>query len=868
MKTQQDQYSTPYLLPTELPGTSHRYVLTLDEQRCCDLRNAGGKGSSLASLRQQGFPVPAGLVISSDSYDEFLRPVFRSLESLLKDWDADRPGAAADLSTQARKRLEALVIPAAIDEELRSALLRFPSNQGFAVRSSSTLEDLSGAAFAGMHETWLNCHGLPRLLETIRCCYLSLWSERAITYRQHKGFHHLDSRMAVVIQAMVDCEVAGVGFSVHPVTGDLQTMVVNANFGLGDSVVNGEHEVDHLELDKTTGSVSRSIPGQKKTKVVCDPVEGGIREVALDAATGSATCLTSWQIDQLSALMLRVEEATGFPQDIEWGFAKGAVHLFQARPITSIPPRWTRDESAERFPNVMTPLSWDLVDEGFHKSLDHSLDLMGLPSFDGQWFASHDHYIYGNQNAVELYLGRAPFLINNFDDLREVIPDLRSRYRWVQDLPATWSRDLDKFLLGVGRLASQPVEEWNDMPRLWNQIMEISRVGNEYFLPNIAISITQSKLHRVLFHLLSLAVGESRTPELFDSLLAFCETTTWEINRELYDLAVMADQNDNLKATILKEDSRHIIDSEILSRFPEFGRSFESLIERHGHREPELDAYHATWIEVPWIVLDHVRLMLRSLQTTTPPVRKERTLRTRMLQAEVILFAALPEDLHYFFRELLRLTRLYTGLDDREHYQTTRLTPVLRRAVRSFGSRLVEDGHLDDPMDVFFARKADLEAAVASNDEAGWQTLATIINSAKEVYQRDEARRPEWILGEQAEDTNLVDSESGDQQILRGIPASSGQIEGVVCQVWSEADFSSVPEGAILVARTTNPSWTPLFHAAAGVITESGGPLSHGAITAREMHIPAVMAVRDAMLKLPTGQRVRLNGTSGEIQIL
>lgn len=841
--------------------------MELGEARSCEVRNAGGKGASLASLLRQGLPVPAGLVISSSAYDEYLRPAFRPIENLLGARNPDAPCSAAELSRQMRDLLLDLAIPIRVEEELHAALDRFPSGQGFAVRSSSTLEDLAGAAFAGMHETFLNCQHLPRLLAAVRNCYLSLWSERAIAYRDHKGFRHLDSRMAVVIQSMIDCDVAGVGFSVHPVTGDLRTMVINANLGLGDSVVNGEHAVDHIELDKVTGEIRCSIPGRKQSKIVCDPLDGGVRQVDLDATNAAATCLTPCQIDQLGAMMLRVENAAAFPQDIEWGFANGVMHLFQARPITCIPPRWTRDESAERFPNVMTPLSWDLVDAGFHQSLDYSLKLMGSPSFDGQWFASHDHYIYGNQNAVELYLGRPPFVINSLDDLREAIPDLLQRYRWVQDLPVTWSRDLDGFLLQVGRLSSQPVEEWTNVRHLWDHITEIARVGTGYFLPNIAISITQVKLHRVLFHLLTLVTGESRTPRLFDSLMAFCETTTWQINRELHDLAVLAEQDSELKTMILDQDSLGIIDGNALHRFPEFEGLFEAFLASHGHREPELDAYHATWGEVPWIVLDHVRLILRSLKKTPTPVQKEHTLRIRMQKAEASLFARVPGDLQFFFRELLRLARLYTGLDDREHYQTTRLTPPLRRALRTLGSQLVARGFLEDPMDVFFARKASLEEAVMRDEEEGWRALAEIIRTGKDAYRRDELRRPDWVLGELSGNAPAVDADAC-QGTLRGIPASSGQVEGVVCQVLSEADFASVPEGAILVARTTNPSWTPLFHTAAGVITESGGPLSHGAITAREMHIPAVMAVRDALHNLPSGQRVRLNGTRGEIELL
>ena len=158
---------------------------------------------------------------------------------------------------------------------------------------------------------------------------------------------------------------------------------------------------------------------------------------------------------QLTDLLLRIETSYRFPQDIEWGFADGQLFLLQSRPITTIPPRWTRDESAERFPNVITPLTWDFVDSGFHRSLNYSFRLMGFPPFNGKWFGMQEHYIYGNQNAVELYGRRSPFLVRNIEELRAALPKLRDEFRWVQELPVTWARDLDFYLISIGKFMSR-----------------------------------------------------------------------------------------------------------------------------------------------------------------------------------------------------------------------------------------------------------------------------------------------------------------------------------------------------------------------------------------------------------------------------
>src|SRR5262249_24923960 len=268
----------------------------------------------------------------------------------------------------------------------------------------------------------------------------SLWADRAIAYRAQQGFDHRQAAMAVVVQTMVQCEVAGVAFSVNPVSGDLSEIVIDANFGLGESVVSGEGEVDHWTLDKKTGAV-REARIARKTRAARS-AEQGTREVELTAAEGERPALDAAQLAELAALVTKVEGSYRFPQDIEWGLERGRLHLLQARPIATIPPRWTRDESAERFPTVITPLTWYFVDAGFPRSLNHSLALMDFPPFHGKWFGLHGHYVYGNQNAVMLYAARNPLELRSLDDVRARLPSLRHEFRWVQELPVLWSRDL------------------------------------------------------------------------------------------------------------------------------------------------------------------------------------------------------------------------------------------------------------------------------------------------------------------------------------------------------------------------------------------------------------------------------------------
>jgi pyruvate,water dikinase len=837
------------------------YTLSFKDPVAHKIELSGGKGANLALLTQRGFPVPPGFIVTAQTYRSFIGARRDLLAEVPAMAFAD-PGRLREQSEQLRARLAELPLPPEAVAEVRQHLGAFPPGQAFSVRSSSTMEDLASAAFAGQHETYLNCIGEEVIVKRIRDCFLSLWFDRAIAYRHQQGFDHALASMAVVVQQMVQCDVAGVGFSINPVNGSLNEMIVDANFGLGESVVSGQGEVDHFILDKATRAVRSQHIARKTEKVVSVAREvgggSGTKEVALTAEEGSQPCLSAALLDKVGALLLQVESSYRFPQDIEWGFAGGELYLLQSRPITTIPPRWTRDESAERFPNVITPLTWDFVETGFHRSLNHSFRLIGFPPFNGKWFGMHGHYIYGNQNAVELYGRRAPFVARNLEELRAIVPKLREDYRWVQELPVAWSRDLDYYLISLGQFMSEPLAS-KSVREVWQFVLKVNEHGAEYFLPNIAISITHSTLYRLLHHLLKTGFGPE-ADSLFDRLMAYCETRTGTINKELYELAVMVRQQPALEEVFAAHSSQGIVEKELLQAFPEFTQRFQKFLRDHGHREVDFDAYAPTWSEIPWVVLDNVRLILRTPMDQTP-ADKERELKIRMQEAELTLARLLPQDLQFFFAEILRLARAYTSLDDLEHYQTTRLTPALRRGLRELGTRLVQRGVLAEPMDIFFAHQDQIETATLRDDQEGWDKLKEAVRLQKKAYLEDKARTPDWTLGE-AQPAEAT----GD--FLTGLPGSPGQAEGPVFLVLSPEDFPKFPKGAVLVTRTTNPTWTPLFYCAAAVVTESGGPLSHGAVTAREMKLPAVMSVRHVLAVLKNGQRIRVDGTQGRVHIL
>lgn len=837
-------------------------ILHFSEPLASRPENSGGKGANLALLTAGKFDVPQGFIVVAPAYREWIEgiPHWREAVRALAEDDAS---ALAPAAAMFREQLRRVPLPDGLAAEIRSVVNGWPAGTPCAVRSSSTMEDLARAAFAGQHDSFLNCMDPDAVVTAVRDCYISLWNDRAIAYRHRHGFDHAATNMAVVVQQMVNCDTAGVAFSLNPVTGEMGTAVIDANHGLGESVVSGSCEVDHWEIDKETGAILSASIAHKTLRTVYAPA-GGTRDEALGEEMGKAPALTAGQVAEVGALLRRIELWLRFPQDIEWGFTSGRLVILQSRPITTIPPRWTRDESAERFPNVVTPLTWDFVDRGFHQSMAHSFRLMDFPPFAGQWFGKHDHYIYGNQNAVDIYARRFPFNLTSLADLPLLIPRLREQFRWVQELPVRWSRDLDYYLIRLGEFMAEPIEH-KSIPSLWNFVREINAHGTQYFLPNIAISVTQGILYKLLHFLLRQLFEPEETAPLMDGLLAFCETKTGTINKELYDLAQMVKRDSLLERRLCDSGSkRDLWESGVLSReHGDFHQRFLLLMRDHGHREIDFDPYHPLWAEVPWVALEQVRLIVDAPAGPTP-AQRERELKIRSRSAELSLFRRLPEELHFFVHEVIRLARIYTALDDLEHYQTTRLAMPLRKALGTLGQRLVERGILMEPLDIFFAREADLEAAIASDSPLKWQAITRTVTSEKASWEEARIRTPRWI----PDAPDPGSDPAGDGPDMPGLPGSPGMAEGEVYIVSGPQDFAGFPRGSILVARTTSPAWTPLFYAAAAVVTECGGPLSHGAVTAREMGIPAVMSVRRCLTRLTNGCRVRVDGSKGSIRLI
>ena len=312
---------------------------TLIETREDSLELLGGKGRSLAKMKMAGFNVPGGFVVTADAYRTFIEENGLQLDILSKAKPELRAGYP--VFDKCAERIHGLVMQKAINgamlEEIRSAYNSIGIDVPVAVRSSANAEDLPDFSFAGQQETYLNVRGETAVAEAVQKCWASLWTAQAISYRHQNGIDQGSVAMAVVVQVMVPSEVSGILFTANPATGERSEIILNASFGLGEAVVGGEVTPDTFVVDRDDLSVKESILGPKEHQVVYDG-DQGVRMEAISDADREQSCMSAGMIKDLCAGALEIEALNdGQPQDIEWAFCDGVLHLLQSRPITNLP---------------------------------------------------------------------------------------------------------------------------------------------------------------------------------------------------------------------------------------------------------------------------------------------------------------------------------------------------------------------------------------------------------------------------------------------------------------------------------------------------------------------------------------------------
>ncbi|MNK78765.1 Phosphoenolpyruvate synthase [compost metagenome] len=826
-------------------GTDMPFVHPLEGLGRGDLDLAGGKGANLGELVRAGFPVPAGFVVTTDAYQRFVEA--SGLESAIAEavWARICDGAPI------RAAFERAPIPREVEHRILQAFKAL-GTEPVAVRSSATAEDLPEAAFAGQQDTYLNVIGEDALLDAVRRCWASLWTDRAIAYRDRQGLDQQAVKLAVVVQRMVQAEAAGVIFTANPVTGARDEMVVDASPGLGEAVVSGLVTPDHVVLKRRRRGVRIAERRLGRREVVVRSLATGGTEHVSAPQVPTRQAVPDRALRRLADLGSSAERVFGFPLDIEWAWAGGDVYLLQARPITALPDPAPRTNGVVRmvagiFSEILAvrpyPMDVTAWDPALFSAISPMLEELGLGVRPiEELLAEESGVVTGIRGKFPVYptwriLGAPLRLIRaarRYDAIQwRSDPDLTAALAHAQALEARNVRDLT----------------WEEVLATLHEAIRLPRSlagePRRRYFPRAVIATA-----RLRAMLAGLGLSDR-----FAVLLSGIETKTLETNRALEALADRI-RSDETVATAFAANAPDALCSALESSPAgrSFKERFDAFLLEYGHREAVVGtAFEPTWKDAPEVVLALLKGLAQSeSRGSTGPIEWEAA-RDAVLAHPCMKLPALRSS----FRRRLAEARCLLQIREDTHFYATMALPIIRRSVLELGRRLVGIGALQAPEGLFHAKLHEVPQA--------WEPSAQEAAELRAVVDRRQERRASLAERPMVDPRLFKRAEVGADVLVSGMAGSPGVSEGTVCIVREGSEFGKLRPGDVLVAPFTNPAWTPLFQRAAAVVVDSGGPASHAAIVAREYGIPAVMGTVDGTRRLVDGQRVRVDGSNGQV---
>ncbi|HEV2579879.1 MAG TPA: PEP/pyruvate-binding domain-containing protein [Ktedonobacteraceae bacterium] len=878
---------------------------------------AGGKAANLGELTQAGFPVPSGFCVTTEAYalvaeEADFEPILAELAAVRSDDTMQLAKVAAAV----RARLLAAPMPERVGEAIRKAYgeLEHDEPVPVAVRSSATAEDLPFASFAGQQETYLNIIGIEALLDAVRLCWASLWTDRAVSYRVSLGIDQRAVRLAVAVQRMVEADVAGVLFTADPLTGRRRQAVIDANPGLGEAVVSGAVNPDHFVVNTTTGEIVERRLGDKRL-VIRATAGGGTQRVELTGGNTEA-CLSDEQIRTLAALGARVEAHYGAPQDTEWAIdPSGKLWLLQSRPITTLYPL---PDNAPKTDDILRAYFSLNVFQGVYRPLTP----MGIAVFR----------LFGSAIA-------GVFRLPPRDPLRGPSILVEAGGRLFIDVTAALRTAIGrKFLLAAAQVGEAPsgalFQQLMTDPRLsllptprWHLIRAIGSLLEKTRTPLYVLqallwpSTVQRRMTQVRVWLQSLndeaaAASVQQGADLTDRLTALEQrlpgrvtsvfrtipvmmisglgsyalsgrllkgiatademrivlrglphNPTTEMDLELWALAERV-QADAVAAQAVRET----LPERLTQQYREgtlpttLQHGLGEFLHAYGHRGvAEIDLGLPRWSEDPTHILG---VLANYLQLNEPELAPDVQFHRGAQEAEAMVATLTRRAWRkgrlrgVLVRFFLKRTRALAGFREMPKFCLVLLLASIRRSLLSIGKAMEQVGCLEHAGDIFFLTLAEARAALAGKD------LHQIVRERRASYDREVQRRsiPRVLLSDGTEPTVALQAGELAEGTLKGSPASPGRVMAQA-RVILDPTGARLEPGEVLVAPSTDPGWTPLFLTAGGLVMEMGGSMSHGAVVAREYGIPAVVGVPGATERITTGQQITVDGSAGTVYL-
>ncbi|MBV6715589.1 phosphoenolpyruvate synthase [Paenibacillus chitinolyticus] len=860
-------------------------VLGFQEMEKTQLMLVGGKGLNLGELsKMEGIQVPEGFCVTTAGYQKAIEPneTYHALLNRLTGLKVEDRIQIGEISKKIRQIIMEVEIPSDVVKAVTHYLSRFGDEHAYAVRSSATAEDLPHASFAGQQDTYLNIIGLDAILRHISKCWASLFTDRAVIYRMQNGFDHSQVYLSVVVQRMIFPQASGILFTADPITSNRKLLSIDAGFGLGEALVSGLVSADCYKVqeeeivDKRIATKKLAIYGRK---------EGGTETRQIDPNQQKTQTLTEQQILELARIGRQIEAYFGQPQDIEWCLAHDTFYVVQSRPITTLYP----------IPEANDQENHVYVSVGHQQMMTDPIKPLGLSFYLLITPAPM------RKAGGRLFVDVAPRLATPVG--RETLLNALGSDPLIKGaLMTIIERDFIKLLPNdqtapiPGRsITDRPAQFEND-PTIVSDLIKRSQTSIEELKQNI-----QTKSGSDLFDFILEDIQELKKilfdPQSSAVFMAAINATSW-INENMNEWLGEKNAADTLSQSVPGNITSemglallHVAD--VIRPYPEVidylqhakeDNFLDELVKFDGGKETqdsiydylskygmrctgEIDITRTRWSEKP---LTLVPLILGNIKNFEPNAgkRKFEQGRREALEKEQELIDRLKqlpdgEQKAKETKRMIDLIRNFIGYREYPKYGYISRYFVYRQALLKEAERLVQAGVIQDKEDIYYLTFEELHEVVRTN-----QLDYPIIGKRKDEYKFYEKLTPPRVITSDGEIiAGEYERENLPADAIAGLPVSSGVIEGRA-RVILNMENADLEDGDILVTSFTDPGWTPLFVSIKGLVTEVGGLMTHGAVIAREYGLPAVVGVENATGLIKDGQRIRVNGTEGYIEIL
>lgn len=876
--------------------SSNPYVLDLEDINKTKLPLVGGKGANLGELsRTKGIRVPAGFCVTTQAYKEIVlgNDAFRSLTDQLNALKVNDKAEISTVCARIRNLIEGLPIPQVIEDEITRFLMMLGENKAYAVRSSATAEDLPSASFAGQQDSYLNICGREEVLAHISRCWASLYTDRAAIYRIQNGFEYRELSLAVIVQEMVFPEVSGIMFTADPISSNRKVVSVDASYGLGEALVSGLVTADHYKV-REGAIIGKTISAKKLAVSASD--KGGTVKHQVEAEQQSRQALRDDEILELESLGRSIEAHFGNPQDIEWCLAKAEFYVVQSRPVTTLFPVPELPADQDKGGNHV------YISVGHQQMMTDPLKPLGL-SFHlmitsapmrkaGGWLFVDVTRQLSSPTAQK---GLLEAMGQHDPLMKDALMTLVKRNGFISVVPDKEDGGQSLMSKSFQGSAAQAVPDPDD-PSIVPELIRANQASVDQLKQEIC-----TKSGTELFDFIREDIPKLKhflfDPQSFAVFMAAIHATAW-VNEHLYTWLGEKNAADTLAQSVsynvTSEMGLALLDvadvirayppviaclqqakgDEFLDELPEFEGGAESrnaiiaYLDRYGMRcAGEIDITRTRWSEKPLLLIPLILAHIKNIESGTAQRKFEQGLQEAREKEQSLLerLKQLPDGNRKAeeTQAKIKLIRSFSGYREYPKYGMVSRYLAYKQALMKEAEKLVQAKVIPEKEDVFYLDFEEFREAVRSR-----QVDYGLIGQRKEDYRSYEKLQPPRVITSDGEIVNGRYQQEGlPAGAIAGLAVSSGIIEGRA-RVILNMEEADLDEGDILVTSFTDPSWTPLFVSIKGLVTEVGGLMTHGAVIAREYGLPAVVGVEQATMLIKDGQRIRVNGTEGYVEIL